>query len=378
MSNIVVSPNMNLPVPIVGEEAGPAYATDVNNCMSVIDSHDHSTGSGVQITPSGINISADLPFNNNNATVLKTARFTAQSSPITASSPNLDCLYVSGVDLYYNDGSGNQVRITQSGGVAGSPGSIANLTSPASATYVSGTSTFVWQSAASTPANMDAGSYILREVAANANGITISSPSGLASNYSVTFPGSLPGQQNFMTLDNSGNIATWAVDNSTLEVSSNTLRIKASGVGTTQIADGAVTKPKEGPTGQQISLSCGNPFGVVSVTPADVTNLSITLTTYGNPVMLMLIPGGTNPSYIEGTAGVSGYRGWIYMVRGSTSLNQFKFNTTGTNSGVITWPPGSVSFIDPVGAGTYTYKIQASIDLGTMNMFNMSLVAYEL
>ncbi len=66
MADNVISPNMTLPVPVVGTSLGSQYAYDVNNCMGLIDSHDHSFGKGVQITPNGLNISTDLPINNNN------------------------------------------------------------------------------------------------------------------------------------------------------------------------------------------------------------------------------------------------------------------------------------------------------------------------
>jgi hypothetical protein len=92
-------------------------------------------------------------------------------------------LYVIGADLYYNDANGNQVRITQSGSVTGATGTITGLPSgTASAAYNSIIDeTFIFQSASNTAANIDGGSVILiREVAANANAVTISSPTALS------------------------------------------------------------------------------------------------------------------------------------------------------------------------------------------------------
>lgn len=177
---------MSLPVPGVGTEPGPQYAQDVNNCLTIIDSHDHTPGSGVQLTPEALNINSDLTMGSNNLTDVRSVRFTAQLAPI-ANPADLGCLYESGVDLYYNDGVGNQVRITQSGGVAGTPGSIANLTPPASASYVSANSTFVWESDTLTPANMDAASYILRNLVASSFGLTLAPPT-LSSDYTITLP----------------------------------------------------------------------------------------------------------------------------------------------------------------------------------------------
>lgn len=243
MAGETTSTNMNMPIPGVGVTSGPTYATDLNNSLTIIDQHDHSPGKGVPVTPAGLSISTDLPFNSNNATLLRSARFSPQSAVLSGAS-DIGCIYEVGVDLYYNDGSGNHVRITQSGGVAGSPGSIAGLTSPASATYVSASQTFVFQSAANTPANLDGGYLNLRNNVANSNALTLSPPASMASNMTITLP-SLPASQKIVTLDNAGTMsAPWSVDNSTIVVASNLLGVPASGIGTTQLGAGAVTGAK--------------------------------------------------------------------------------------------------------------------------------------
>lgn len=196
---------MNLPVPVVGSESGPQYATDINSCMTVIDGHTHASGSGTQITPLGLNINTNLTLNSNFLINVAGVTLVAQGSQ-----PANKTVYVSGLDLYYTDGVGNNVRITQSGGVAGSPGSISNLTAPASAAYVAGSSTFVWQSNTGIAANMDFGSAVLRNITPNSTfGITLQAPAALSSNYSVILP-ALPVSQSFMTIDNSGNMAGYA------------------------------------------------------------------------------------------------------------------------------------------------------------------------
>lgn len=237
-----ISPNMNLPVPGVSLTDGPQWATDVNSCLTIIDGHTHASGSGVQVTPDGLNINADLSLNINNLINGRSVRFKPQGSPLSGAA-DLGCLYESGVDLYFNDGSGNQVRITQAGGVAGSPGSIANLASPASATYVGGNGSFVWQQSANTSADMDFGSAIMRNDTANSKAVTLSPAASLGTNYSLTLP-LLPLAQQFMTLDSSGNMAApWAVDNSTLEIaSSTTLQVKDQGITAAKIANGTITR----------------------------------------------------------------------------------------------------------------------------------------
>lgn len=197
---------MLLPVPIPTVETGPQYATDLNSCLTTIDSHDHSSGKGTFVTPAGLNINQDLSFVGNNSTNLRSVRFTAQASPISLSS-DLGCLYVSGVDLYYNDENGNQIQMTKSGSIAGAVGTISGLVPPASLSYVSGTQTFVFQSTTATPANLDSGSIILRDITANSKGITLSAPAALGSNYTFTLPSSTPsGSSGYLAVNNTGNM----------------------------------------------------------------------------------------------------------------------------------------------------------------------------
>ncbi len=187
MADTTPSIYMNLPIPTVSVAPGPGWATNNDNCLTIIDAHDHSSGYGVQVTPAGLNINADLSIGANNLTTIKSARFEFQGSPL-AGVADLGCIYASGDDLYYNDALGNQIQITMNGAVAGTPGSIANLVSPASASYVSANQTFVWQSAALTPANLDAGSIILRNILSNSKGLTLSPPAAMAANYTLTLP----------------------------------------------------------------------------------------------------------------------------------------------------------------------------------------------
>ncbi len=202
MANTVVSPNMTLPVPVVGTDPGPDWANNINACMSGIDAHDHTTGRGVPITPDGLNINDDLPMGDNNVITARSVRFFAQGAPLALSS-DVGCIYESGVDLYYNDGAGNQVRITQSGSVAGATGTITGLPSgTASASYAG--ATFTFQSATSTPATMNVGPVVIGRVVASSKTVTLAPNAGQASDYSLTFPAALPAATNYMTMGSTG------------------------------------------------------------------------------------------------------------------------------------------------------------------------------
>jgi len=205
MATTVASANMSLPVPVVGVDLGPQYAIDINTCLGLIDSHNHSSGQGTAISQAGISISGDFALNGYNATLVRTVRFSSQGAVLSLPT-DLICAYAVGNDLYFNDGLGNQIRMTQSGSIAGTTGSIAGLTSPASATYVPASSKFIWQSAVNTPATMDMGNIIVRNNTASANGVTIAPVNALASSYSLTLFPSLPSVKKVVSVDPSGNM----------------------------------------------------------------------------------------------------------------------------------------------------------------------------
>lgn len=266
---LTYSPNMNLPIPTVGQEPGPEYATDINNSLTLVDAHDHTPGSGVPITPAALDINTDLTFAQNAATNVSKIGFYPQSS--TPSGAN--ALYEKSVDLYYIDGNGNDIRITQSGGVAGTPGSIAGLVAPASATYIPGSSAFVWQSDINTAANMDMGSLILRNLSPNSTfALTLEPPAALSTNYTLTLP-QLPSVDSFMQISPAGlmtntipialgidtaNIAAGAITN---------VKMATNSVDTAQIVNGAVTPAK---------LSVLQKLTVVDVTTTFVVPTGIT------------------------------------------------------------------------------------------------------
>ena len=212
MANTTISPNMNLIVPVVGTDPGPDWANNINASLQIIDQHNHSSGSGVQITPAGLNISSDLSIQSNNLIAVRSLRLNSQASTLSLPA-DLGCIYESGVDLYYNDGSGNKIRLTQSGSVAGSAGSITGLPSgTASAVYSGGTFTF--QSATNTSAVIDGQSIILRNNLANSKGLTLSPPNAMAANYTVTLPALPASATSIVTIDTSGNMAATINSNS--------------------------------------------------------------------------------------------------------------------------------------------------------------------
>jgi hypothetical protein len=381
-----LSPNMNLPVPTVGSEPGPDFALDINAALSILDGHNHAAGSGVPITPDGMSISSDLAFLDNNAISLRSTRYQTQAAAL-ALADDLQCLYVTGVDLYYNDGNGNQVRITQSGGVAGSPGSISNLTSPASASYVSGSETFVWQSNTNKPANLDGGYLNLRNNTANSKALTLSPPAAMASDFGITLP-SLPVATNIVTLDTSGNMgAALNVDNSSLQWTSNTLAIKAKGVTQNMLANRATgtTVAAGGIAVSSVQVLFVGSDATWEAVPA----LSVTITTTGRPVWVGLIPAASNPSPSDpygvigvqsGLSTIISAEFGIFQDATQVAFTELRTQVSSAVSERYFIPASSLHTIVLPAAGTYTYTVQAQQGDPTSEYYVLgaALVAYEI
>lgn len=141
--------------------------------------------------------------------------------------------------------------------------------------------------------------------------------------------------------------------------------------------------------GLGFSTSSGT-FSSSSPSTVDVTNLEIQITTNGRPVYLTLVgSGSTNNSSLEwdGDGSSAGNGAIISIVRnlsaGSTALANCELYAESASSNlgvkVIAVPPGSLNAMDPVAAGTYTYKVQCSTGGGeTVRVTNCQLVAWEL
>lgn len=148
-------------------------------------------------------------------------------------------------------------------------------------------------------------------------------------------------------------------------------------VSTTKIVDGAVTQAKKAIRGIKtgsgatnpalagevgVSASCGLYNHAGGGTPTDVTNLSKTITTLGNPVNIRFVPDGNlslNDSNIEmqrgsGTAGIGFYvlRDAVVIARGTYVLSD---SATGSDQNI---PINIFDTIDLPAAGTYVYKLQ--------------------
>lgn len=405
------SPNMSLQIPTVGGDASPNWALELNQSLSTIDQHNHSAGSGVPINPNGININAALTFQNNFATNLAGLTLTAQGS-----TPANGTVYMSGNDLYYNNGAGLNIQLTNSSGIVGSPGSISGLTSPASATYSSGTQTFIWQSGASIAANMDFGAAVMRNLSPNSTfALTLSPPAALGSNYSIVLP-VLPASQKIMTLDNSGNMsAPYGVDGSSIIISSNTILVGPQGITASMILNNTITTSQIAAQGilaanianntittTQISNSAGitptqmgscftdtsASSGAVTTTSgafSNITNQQVTISNAvaNRPIFFTFKSDGvtTDPNYGTGSFIVLGGTLGNFRVRVNSSSTAYQYSVSASSSDPNnTHAAGELNGVYvPATSGSYTFNLQWSSSGGsTVRMFYVVMSAYQV
>jgi len=323
MANYNQTPNMLLPNPVPSVDPGPDYANNIQTSLNILDQHNHTPNSGVPVPTAGLNINADLPFNGNNATLLRTVRFNNLAAAPSLST-DLGCIAVSGGNLYYVNTAGTAVQITNGSSVNAGAGSITGLPSgTASVTFSS--ATYVFQSATSTPATLDAGSVIFRNTTPSSFGVTVSPVNSLGSNYSLVLP-TIPASQSFLALDTSGNITAYAPVAGGLTTSN--LSASAGIVGT-QLASGTITN-------SEISTSTLN-FGSYTPTLSSLTNCSPTASSWVY-------------SRIGNVCTVSGQ---FSLATSGGSSSQFSFNATipfsSTNFSGTSFAGGSGNGIAPGG-----------------------------
>lgn len=377
---------MNLIESTVNVDSGLSWEQNLNSSLTRIDGHDHSSGNGVQIQPTGLNINANLSFGDNAGINLSAIVFTPQVSFAT-----LSAVYSQGVDLYFNDGSGNIIQITSGGNVNATSSGISSGSNTAS--FVS--NVLVVQSAVDTSADIDVGSIILRNDTALSKGLTLSPPTAMAANYSLTLP-SLPASTLAQTLDSSGNMGTSLVTTALIGPAAVTLaKMAANSVDTSQLVDGSVTITKQpamtagttAPTGGiAVSASSGS---YLNSTPTYTSVCSCTLNTSGRPVQILLVADvPVGPQSHIGTSATSAGQvaslAQFKLLRSTTPIAEvglFIQQSAAGGSGILISqvPPGTISHIDiNPGLGTYVYELQATGAVGQAQVNFCHLIAYEI
>jgi hypothetical protein len=136
---------MNMTIPEVLQTLGPEWAEELNAALEVVDEHDHTSGKGKKVPVAGIDINANLNFQNKKAYNLFSTQFQAVPTVLTGAS-NANSTSVYNDDLYFTNGAGISVQITSGGSVVSTPASLQTLevTSINSNLTISPSDTFVF------------------------------------------------------------------------------------------------------------------------------------------------------------------------------------------------------------------------------------------
>jgi hypothetical protein len=369
-----VTPNMDLVLPTVSVTQGPLWATEVNEALTTIDAHDHSTDKGVKITPTGLNINTDLPINEHVLQEVGSVELVNQVAPLTTAS----VVNQSGGDLYWTNSSGTPVQITSGGSVIAASDGISRrfesfsvvankVISPADTfSYLAVNTGSAYQITLPSAAGVPAGRFY--EIAdatgtAGTNNITVALDGTDTSNGST---GSVVLNYNRIR----ARFESDGVSNWTMTVIGGTLQLQTAqyadgSVTTAKILDANVTPAKLSASGYQASASSGT-FTRTATSYADVTNLTVTVTANsGRPVQLYIYCDSAS-GFISASRGASSVSTQFQVLRGVTVIYEGLLNMTATGSTtVITSIPAGISFPDLPGAGSFTYKVQAKVNNGT-------------
>ena len=169
---------MGLTLPEVGVTIGDTWATQLNAAITLIDSHDHTSGSGQLIPVAGLNINDNLDLAQND---LENIGESAYYSTANDSSNN-SSVYVKNGDLHFKDSGGNVIQLTSGGAVnVGSTGNITGLTGSATVYYSPDPSfTYFFKDENGASAGLDMGNL-------NATGtLTVGGAATLSSSLAVT------------------------------------------------------------------------------------------------------------------------------------------------------------------------------------------------
>jgi hypothetical protein len=141
-------------------------------------------------------------------------------------------------------------------------------------------------------------------------------------------------------------------------------------VTTAKIAALNVTRAKIEAVGQQVSNSSGTNSPTSTI---DIPNCSVTITTTGRPVLLFLQPDGSGSiANLTNDTGTSS----IHYKRDGSSIAVFGLYGFGANGSTKGFH--QCVFLDPVAAGTYTYKATYTHSSGNGFIDYVKMVAYEL
>lgn len=177
---------LGLDLPVVTVTLGPEYAEMINDAFNVVDLHDHSSGKGVSIPTSALNINANLNFMEYKPYNLLSSQYISNDATLTGAD-NINSVYVKSGNLYFTNSGGTAVQVTSGGSVVTSPSSLQTVETQAVSgdVVISPAATYVFLQVDTTAARQitlplassvaDGRIYIIKDISgsANTNNITL-------------------------------------------------------------------------------------------------------------------------------------------------------------------------------------------------------------
>ena len=385
---------MGLTLPLVSQTPGPEWASTINSDLSLIDSHNHTSGFGAPITTAALSIDADLDLNGFGLVGVNALTLSVPSvGPANAS------VYADSVgDMYWKNSAGNPVQITSGSSVVGANGTITGLVFPATAVYLPGLETFRFQSDVNKPAAVDHGPLTLRRNATGSYGVQIQPASGIAANWTLTLPAADPGATRLMGIVSGGQVG-YVSTNSTLTLTGSSLTVATGGITPTQLAtdavttikilDGNVTQAKLAPK-TVTSSSNVTSASTSSTISAAILGLSRTYTTTAGRVLrIECLPTGAGDSYFR-MLNLSGSEYGVIDLYANvpgvgpsviSSVRVYAPSSGGSFAGGSMPVNGVVQVYTAPVNGTFTFYAEwfiASGGSGTLQLYNAKLSVYEL
>ncbi len=110
------TPNMSLLLPDATVTAGPEWAVELNNALTVVDGHDHTSGKGTKVPVSGLNINQDLSLDSYQLTNAKSVKLNNLTATLSGAG-NEGKVHEVGGNLYFTNSGGTPVQITVGNGI---------------------------------------------------------------------------------------------------------------------------------------------------------------------------------------------------------------------------------------------------------------------
>jgi hypothetical protein len=379
---------MNLTLPTVSQTPGPSWANQINSDLTVIDSHNHTTGNGVAITTAALDIDDDLSFGQNAALNLSSIGLVNQ-----ASTPNSLRLYVTGNDLWYSYDGITPVQITTGGSIAGATGNISGMSPPAAVIFDSGTGTFTFWSNQSLNQQATLVSAQLRLRASIVAAPVTIAASASGSTYTLTLPDAPPGSAGLIGFSSGGALSA-VTANSTLTITSSSITVATNGITPTQLNASAVTTAKianNAVTQAKMEMKSPSSSNVINQTisnnltypPVANSSFSISLVE-GRPVWIFLQSNYGSSGNVVSTDSPSGNNIKVRVTDPSTAYSDISEITLGNNQ---TYAPSIVSCVYvPMFTGSHTIELRAKTNgLGVfpsppyvLTINNVRLNAFQL